>query len=77
MAEYCENFVLKYGQPEIQARVVANISSLGKAMYRDGSIDDPHIWKEFTLGFTRAQASFDFIDVGYGKERADSKIQGT
>jgi hypothetical protein len=32
--------------------------------------------KDFALGFTQAKASFDFIDVGYGKERADSKIKG-
>ncbi|KAM0427017.1 hypothetical protein ACHAPT_007915 [Fusarium lateritium] len=61
---------------EIVCRVVANVSGLSKALCRDGCIDDVSTFKEFTLGFTQAKASFDFIDVGYGKERADSKIRG-
>ncbi|KAH7157024.1 hypothetical protein EDB81DRAFT_410710 [Dactylonectria macrodidyma] len=62
---------------EIVARVVANVSGLGKAMLRDGCLDNSADFKDFTLGFTQAKASFDFIDVGYGKERADSKIKET
>ena len=58
------------------AVVVANVMGLAKAMQRDGSIDDVSELKEFTQGFTQARAGFDFIDVGYGKERADSKIRG-
>lgn len=45
-------------------------------MARDGCLDTLNDLKDFTLGFTQAKASFDFIDVGYGKERADSKIRG-
>ncbi|KAH6891170.1 hypothetical protein B0T10DRAFT_304653 [Thelonectria olida] len=62
---------------EVIARVVANVSGLGKAMVRDGSLDNQQNFKDFTLGFTQAKASFDFIDVGYGKERADTKIKET
>lgn len=62
---------------EVLARVVANVSGLGKAMVRDGCLDNQQDFKDFTLGFTQAKASFDFIDVGYGKERADTKIKGT
>ncbi len=58
------------------AKVCANISGLSKAMCRDGSLDSPDDLKEFTLGFTQGKASFDFVDVGHGKERADSKIKG-
>jgi hypothetical protein len=61
---------------EIVAKIVANLGGLSKAMQRDGSIVSPSDLKDFTLGFTQAKASFDFIDVGYGKERADSKIRG-
>lgn len=61
---------------EIVAKVVANLSGLGRAMQRDGCIDNPSLLKDFTLGFTQAKATFDYIDVGYGKERADSKIKG-
>ncbi|PMD45888.1 C-x8-C-x5-C-x3-H type zinc finger protein-like protein [Hyaloscypha variabilis F] len=60
---------------EIMAKVCANITGLSKAMRRDGSLDNPDDLRDFTLGFTQGKASFDFIDVGHGKERADSKIK--
>ncbi|PBP27480.1 CCCH zinc finger DNA binding protein [Diplocarpon rosae] len=63
-------------QIEIMAKVCANITGLSKAMRRDGSLDNPEDLKDFALGFTQGKASFDFIDVGHGKERADSKIKG-
>jgi hypothetical protein len=62
---------------EVMAKVCANISGLSKAMRRDGSLANPDDFRDFTLGFTQGKASFDFIDVGHGKERADSKIKGT
>lgn len=61
---------------EISAKIVANLGGLGRALARDGAIDSVNDLKDFTLGFTQSKASFDFIDVGYGKERADSKIRG-
>ncbi|KAM0277019.1 hypothetical protein ACHAQH_006144 [Verticillium albo-atrum] len=60
---------------EVVAKICANLTGLAKAMRRDGSIDAEFELKEFALGFTQAKAHFDFIDVGYGKERADSKIR--
>ncbi|KAK1639651.1 hypothetical protein BDP81DRAFT_459066 [Colletotrichum phormii] len=63
------------GEVEIVAKVCANLSGLGRAMCRDGCLDSESELKEFSLGFTQAKASFDFIDVGHGKERADSKIK--
>ncbi|KAK8086746.1 hypothetical protein PG994_001720 [Apiospora phragmitis] len=62
---------------EIMTKVVANLSGLAKAMKRDGTIDNESDLRDFMLGFTQAKASFDFIDVGHGKERADSKIKET
>ena len=61
---------------EFTAKVFANVTGLGRAMIRDGCLDDLQDLRDFTLGFTQAKASFDFIDVGYGKERADAKIRG-
>jgi hypothetical protein len=55
---------------------MVNLGGLAKAMVRDGSIQNAQDLKDFALGFTQAKASFDFIDVGHGKERADSKIKG-
>ncbi|TVY15552.1 hypothetical protein LARI1_G007172 [Lachnellula arida] len=61
---------------EVIAKVCANMSGLEKAMRRDGSLANPDDLRNFTLGFTQGKASFDFVDVGHGKERADSKIKG-
>jgi len=60
---------------EVIAKVCANVSGLSNAMRRDGSLENPQDFKDFTLGFTQGKASFDFVDVGHGKERADSKIK--
>ncbi|TVY75681.1 hypothetical protein LSUE1_G008671 [Lachnellula suecica] len=62
--EYCSEFTDKI---EVMAKVCANITGLSKAMRRAGSLANP--------GFPQGKASFDFIDVGRGKERADSKIK--
>ena len=61
---------------EIMAKVCTNLSGLSKALLRDGSIDSPDVFRDFTIGFTQGKASFEFVDVGHGKERADSKIRG-
>ncbi|KAL1860595.1 hypothetical protein Daus18300_009085 [Diaporthe australafricana] len=63
------------GEVEVIARVVANLSGLAKAMRLDGSLDHESRLKDFALGFSQGMASFDFIDVGYGKERTDTKIK--
>jgi hypothetical protein len=64
-------------QIEIMAKICSNTTGLTNAMLRDGFIENPDNFREFTQGFTQGKASFDFVDVGYGKERADSKIKGT
>ena len=64
------------GEIEVIARVVANLSGLAKAMRNDGSLDHESRLKDFTIGFSQGMASFDFIDIGFGKERADTKIKG-
>jgi hypothetical protein len=45
-------------------------------LVRKGIIDDIIVFEDFTRGFTRGKAHFDFIDVGAGKDRADEKIIG-
>lgn len=60
---------------EVQAKIVANLDGLAGAMVRDGVIWKREDLREFFWGFTQANPSFDFVDVGHGKERADSKIR--
>jgi hypothetical protein len=64
------------GEPEVLVKCYANLTGLGKAMIRDRCLDDIEDLRNFAVGFTQAKAGFDFIDVGFGKERADSKIRG-
>lgn len=61
---------------EVIAKVCANLAGLTKALIREGSLNNYDEIHDFALGFTQGKASFDFIDVGHGKERADSKIKG-
>ncbi|UZP40927.1 hypothetical protein NXS19_008743 [Fusarium pseudograminearum] len=65
------------GSLEIICRVVANVGGLSKALASEGCIENPNQFRDFTQGFTQAKASFDFLDVGFGKERADAKIRET
>ncbi|KAK4237662.1 hypothetical protein C8A03DRAFT_15826 [Achaetomium macrosporum] len=62
------------GSVEVIAKVYANLTGLARAMRRDGCLSSESDLKDFSLGFTQAKASFDFVDVGHGKERADNKI---
>lgn len=61
---------------EISCKICANLSGLAQAMRRDGSLENANDLRDFMLGFTQAKASFDFVDVGPGKEQVDTKIQG-
>jgi len=70
-------YVNNTAEYEVVTRVICNMSGLARALRRDGCIENESDFKDFTLGFTQGKATFDFIDVGYGKERADSKIRGT
>ncbi|GAO17505.1 hypothetical protein UVI_02000850 [Ustilaginoidea virens] len=57
---------------EIVAKVVANFGGLAKSLGRD--LADV---RDFALGFTQAEAAFDFVDVGYGKDCVSSKVKDT
>lgn len=71
--EHCESDILHL---EVIANVYANLDGLAYAMMRDGTMESVEHLKNFAVGFTQGKASFNFIDVGHGKERADSKIRG-
>ena len=71
--EHCSDLT---DQIEIIANVYANQYGLANAMLRDGSLEDMEHLKNFAVGFTQGKAAFNFIDVGHGKERADSKLKG-
>ncbi|KZM26603.1 uncharacterized protein EKO05_0005529 [Ascochyta rabiei] len=55
-------------------RIYANVHGLAEVLVRTGAIDHVEVFENFVQGFTRAKTTFDFIDVGPGKDRADEKI---
>lgn len=59
---------------EIVAKVCANVTGLTRALLREGFVNTDYDLRNFSIGFSQARASFDFVDIGHGKERADVKI---
>lgn len=60
----------------IVVRVFAHLKGLGSACYNAGIVDNPTTIEHFARGFSGSKQLFDFVDVGYGKDRADEKITG-
>lgn len=61
---------------KVVTRIYANVKGLADVCCRAGLVDDPLKVEEFARGFTRGRMLFDFVDVGYGKDRADDKLTG-
>ncbi|KOS20416.1 hypothetical protein ESCO_005443 [Escovopsis weberi] len=59
---------------EIIVKVVANIEGLEIALKHELGHDTLSKLRAFASGFTQSTRSFDFSDIGFGKERADYKI---
>ncbi|KAK6515510.1 hypothetical protein TWF506_007843 [Arthrobotrys conoides] len=60
---------------EIRALVFANLDGLSKALVKSNVLKQGDL-QQFFMGFTQRLEHVNFIDVGYGKEMADSKIRG-
>ncbi|KAF1949829.1 hypothetical protein CC80DRAFT_539999 [Byssothecium circinans] len=58
----------------IICRVYANVRGLADVLVRIGAVEELAVFEDFVRGFTRGRSLFDFVDVGAGKDRADSKI---
>ncbi|KAK8091701.1 hypothetical protein PG997_002062 [Apiospora hydei] len=62
-------------ETNIVVKAFANMTGLREALQRRGTPCDIGQLRAFASGFNNRQALFDFVDVGSGKERADSKIR--
>ncbi|KAI0384900.1 hypothetical protein F5Y04DRAFT_248021 [Hypomontagnella monticulosa] len=62
---------------KVLVKVIANVRALSKTLKRINYVDSEAVLYEFIAGFNRAQAYFDFVDVGSMKERADAKMIDT
>ncbi|KAL8922353.1 MAG: hypothetical protein Q9208_005206 [Pyrenodesmia sp. 3 TL-2023] len=60
---------------KIIVRIYANLEGLLKKYAYIGFTEEERALRHFVAGFTQSQPLFDFVDAGYGKERADHKIK--
>lgn len=58
------------------ARIYANVKGLADVCHRAGLVSSPNDVEDFYRGFTSSKGLFDFVDVGPGKGRADTKVAG-
>ncbi|KAM4059877.1 zinc finger domain-containing protein [Hirsutella rhossiliensis] len=72
IAEHCDN---RSGDVDIVTKVVADLGGLARAFGREGRHDVLADLRDFAAGFSQAQASFDFVDVGHEKDAASSKLK--
>jgi len=61
---------------KLMIRIYVNLEGLKQTYANRGLYAEEVTLREFANGFTQNQPLFDFVDVGYGKERADHKIKG-
>ena len=76
IVDYLKSINVNANGLEIVVRAYASFSGLQVACTKKGLLRfDGHI-RNFAQGFTQRRGLFDFVDVGPGKERADTKIKG-
>ncbi|KAL2063045.1 hypothetical protein VTL71DRAFT_6117 [Oculimacula yallundae] len=59
----------------IMIKAYANLQGLSNFCVRDQRLSSPDALSRFWSGFSRSSALVDFVDVGWGKEEADSKLR--
>ncbi|EEU43415.1 uncharacterized protein NECHADRAFT_82690 [Fusarium vanettenii 77-13-4] len=74
VAEYVKDTDLS-SDITIFARVFANVKDLAHSLRLSGIVSYEDKFLKFVTNFTNARAEFDFVDVGSGKENADSKMR--
>ena len=60
----------------VMVKAYANLGGLAQACVRDKKLSSLSDMTQFWVGFTRRYPLVDFVDVGPGKEEADSKLKG-
>ena len=57
-------------------RIYLDLGSLSRELRIAGSFCEHEILQQFLRGFPRYQPLFDLVDVGYGREQVESKLEG-
>ena len=76
IVQYLGAISIDIGSVDIVVRAFANFSALQSTCIKKGIMHPGTSVSLFAQGFTQRRALFDFVDVGPGKEQADSKIRG-
>lgn len=61
---------------KVMIKVFANLRGLAATYQRCKIVKQPEDFVCFQRGFTMEHPLTDFVDVGYGKDRADEKLKG-
>jgi hypothetical protein len=61
---------------KIFVKVYANVEGRASALVREQKISEISEFRSFVAAFNNRLPFCDFVDVGYGKERADNKLRG-
>lgn len=76
LQQYVRQATGEFDELDVLVRAFASVSRLGATLERGGRLKNVGQLREFAAGFSCRQPFFDFVDVGFGKERADMKIRG-
>ncbi|KAJ3455366.1 hypothetical protein MRS44_013966 [Fusarium solani] len=75
--EYLRTIVDDSDRLDVVVKAFAHLDGLGSRLVREARVKDTAQVRAFCAGFSSRLPMFDFVDVGFGKERADNKIRGT
>ncbi|KAJ9133167.1 C-x8-C-x5-C-x3-H type zinc finger protein [Pleurostoma richardsiae] len=73
--DYLEATALAYMDLPVLVRVYANLNGLAKALRLSNVIEHDDNMQVFAETFTNSRWELDFVNVGHGKENADSKLR--
>ncbi|KAJ4175837.1 hypothetical protein NW755_014737 [Fusarium falciforme] len=73
--EYLRTIVDDSDRLDVVVKAFAHLDGLGSRLVREARVKDTAQVRAFCAGFSSRLPMFDFVDVGFGKERADNKIR--
>ncbi|UNI13867.1 hypothetical protein JDV02_000564 [Purpureocillium takamizusanense] len=75
IVDYLRNDTPLGDDVHIFVRIFANVKGLARALRISGVINQDEDMYNFAENLTNSRAEFDFVNVGHGKENADSKLR--
>lgn len=76
MLQYVRESLKLPDKVDVVVKAFANVAGLGNTLEKNGKLGNVNEMRQFAAEFSNRRPFFDFVDVGYGKDRADVKVQG-